>query len=151
MYTDSGDKKGYYFGHSLGGAQMTFAMMYDEARVQDSINKSILLAPCTVLSVSDPNQLEDTTKADEVGRLWKLGIHSTPTADWETDYATICSTYGEQVCNQYRNVRADNATWSTQKQEDHRSQNTIMNRYQKYIDITAWENGTYTSDLYDLT
>ena len=55
MYTNSGQQKGYYFGHSLGGAQMTFAMMYDEGRVMNSLNKSIILAPCTVLSVSDPS------------------------------------------------------------------------------------------------
>ena len=48
MYENSGNQKGYYFGHSLGATQMTIAMIQNQKRVGDYINKAILLAPCTV-------------------------------------------------------------------------------------------------------
>ena len=50
MYEHRGNRKGYYFGHSLGGTQMTIALINDESRLIDKLERVMLLAPCTILA-----------------------------------------------------------------------------------------------------
>lgn len=46
MYEVSGNKKGYYFGVSLGTIQMMVALSQFEEEMKGYLNKVILLAPC---------------------------------------------------------------------------------------------------------
>ena len=46
MYKHSGNKKGYYFGYSLGTVQMQIALSKFESEIKDFLLKAILLAPC---------------------------------------------------------------------------------------------------------
>ena len=48
-----GQNKGYYFGSSLGTAQMTIALTKDEQRLTSKLNKAILVAPCTILGANE--------------------------------------------------------------------------------------------------
>ena len=50
MYESAGGaNKGYYFGSSLGTAQMTIALASDEDRLTSKLNKVVHWAPCTIL------------------------------------------------------------------------------------------------------
>lgn len=50
MFDHSGEKKGYYYGFSLGTVQMLMALPKFEAQLKDYLNKVVLLAPCMFLS-----------------------------------------------------------------------------------------------------
>ena len=85
MFASAGGvNKGYYFGSSLGTAQMTIALTIDEARLTSKLNKVIHFAPCTVLGLNETVNLSQWA-VNNVGTLVDLGIYSVPTANWEAD------------------------------------------------------------------
>ena len=49
-YTNSGGKKGHYFGFSLGTAQMLAALSKYEQEMKDYLDKVTLMAPCYTFS-----------------------------------------------------------------------------------------------------
>lgn len=82
---------------------MTIAMMQNQAKIAQYLNKSIILAPCTVLGATEVADLSPENTAT-VGALWNLGVYSTPTDDWATDYESICNNLGEPYCSQYSKI-----------------------------------------------
>ena len=121
MYTNAGQKKGYYFGSSLGGAQMTLALINDESRLVDKLNRAIILAPCTVLGANTEPLLNDYN-LEKNGALVDLGVHSLPTADWNASVIAIqnddriSDNDANRYAEKWRNTDTDTVdNWSPQR------------------------------------
>ena len=67
---------------------MTLALINDEDRLVDKLNRAIILAPCTVLGNNDEPMLSDYN-LNKNGALVDLGVHSLPTANWSASVVAI--------------------------------------------------------------
>lgn len=101
MYGNStGEKKGFYFGNSQGTIQMNVALVLDEPRLTDKLQRVIQLAPCTVSGQLTEPKLTWYTM-NQVGNYQDLGIYYYPTAEdtWEADKQAICDNLNTWNCN----------------------------------------------------
>ena len=58
---------------------MTVALVNDEARLLNSLNRVVQLAPCVI------NESATEDNIDDIGALTGIGINSLPTFNWEVD------------------------------------------------------------------
>ena len=58
---------------------MTVALVNDEARLLNSLNRVVQLAPCVI------NESATEDNIDGIGALTGIGIYSLPTFNWEVD------------------------------------------------------------------
>ena len=151
MFASAGGvNKGYYFGSSLGTSQMTIALTLDEARLTSKLNKVVHFAPCTILGRSLEADLSQDSM-EEIGNYVDLGIYSVPSNNWEADVAKICANFDDPTCIKYSNMSADGYNWKPMRQEDHRQQNTLANRYQRYVENWSFNPLVYEAEEYDLS
>ena len=101
MYESAGGvNKGYYFGSSLGTAQMTIALTFNEDRLTSKLNKVVHWAPCTILGQKDTTDLSQES-VEEIGELPNIGVYSTPSVRWDEDVANICANLDEKTCDKW--------------------------------------------------
>ena len=75
-YAESGNKKGHYYGYSLGTTQMMIALSKYESELQTYLQKVIMMAPCMINAVGTPLSLESELAAAGVyeffGPTWNV-------------------------------------------------------------------------------
>ena len=134
MYESAGGvNKGYYFGSSLGTAQMTIALTFNEDRLTSKLNKVVHWAPCTILGQKDTTDLSQES-IEEIGQLPNIGVYSTPSVRWDEDVANICANLDEKTCDKWSNFRTSGYNWKPTRQNYHVGQNKLTQRFQQFVD-----------------
>ena len=106
MYDNAGTGKGWYFGYSQGTIQMLVALTKYETELNQWLNRTVLLAPCTVAgNASKPDLSESATKYIDIEREYDVYAKAGPT--WEEDLDTLCNAFGWWYCRYYRRVDPD--------------------------------------------
>jgi len=154
MFDHSGDKKGYYYGFSLGTVQMLMALPKFEAQLKDYLNKVVLLAPCMFLSEEGYTMLG----AEEVGyytnEMKKAGVYALKGPNW--DMIQIKEQASAEAAT-FSGYWPDGFAPVGLKLQDHFFQLSTLKRFQKYAPdyfVSEEEIGTKTvvkeADLFDL-
>ena len=134
MYESAGGvNKGYYFGSSLGTAQMTIALTFDEDRLTRKLNKVVHWAPCTILGRGTTPDLSQESM-EEIAEIVNLGIYSRPSVRYEEDRAKVCANLDQNTCDKWPELKKDPYNWRPTRQNYHVGQNKLTQRFQRFVE-----------------
>ena len=87
-YTESGNKKGHYYGYSLGSTQMMIALAKYENQLEDYLAKVIMMAPCMINVEGFPAAL--------VAEFDSAGVYDFFGPTW--DVQKVCESASAETC-----------------------------------------------------